>query len=116
MAFIFALQLPLQSSASTGALSRAVTARAGGALLLPIVAASIMPALDSKPSNIIDCSWGKDGLCETTSSTFGKSFPQPNGNIALREGVRQLEPVTRGMRDGGSPYVYGRSHRRHPPY
>ena len=98
MVLAFALQPHLQSRAPTGALSRAEQARAGGAQLLPMVAASTMPALDSNPSNIIDRSWGKDGLCNTTSSTFGKSLPQHNGNKALREPVRQLEQVTRGMR------------------
>jgi len=59
----------------TGALSRAVTARAGGAHLKPMVAASILPALDSNPSNIIDRGWGQDGLCKTTKSSIRKSCP-----------------------------------------
>lgn len=63
--------------------------------MFSMVAASTMPALDSNPSNIIDRSWGKDGLRKTTNSTFGKSLPQHNGNKALREPVRQLEPSAR---------------------
>ncbi len=94
MASIFALQAPLQSNSTASALSRAELARAGGARLLPMVAASTMPALDSNPTNIIDRGWGQDGLCKTTKSSLRKS-PQPNGNIALREPVRQLEPSAR---------------------
>ena len=95
MASIFALQLPLQSNLTASALSRAEQARAGGALLLPMVAASIMPALDSNPTNIIDRGWGQDGLRKTTKSSRRKSLPQPNGSKALREPVRQLEPSAR---------------------
>jgi hypothetical protein len=45
-----------------GALSRAVTVRAGGAQLEPIVAESTLPALSGNPTNIIDRGWGEDML------------------------------------------------------
>jgi len=84
-----------QTSALAGGLSRAVAARAGGALIEPIVAESIMPTLDSNPTNIIDRGWGQDGLRNASKSSFRKSCPQPNGSKALSESVSQLEPSAR---------------------
>ncbi len=65
----------IDASALTSGLSSAVTARAGGALIEPMVAESIMPALDSNPTNIIDGGWGQDGLRNTTKSSIRKSCP-----------------------------------------
>ena len=87
--------LPLQSISTTGALSRAEQARAGGALIKPMVADAFLPTLDSNPTNIIDRGWGQDGLRNASKSSFRKSCPQPNGSKALSESVRQLEPSVR---------------------
>ena len=74
-----------------------------------------MPALDSNPININVRGWGQDGLRKTTKSSLRKFLPQPNGNIALCEPVRQLEPV-KGDARRGKPIVLNVGARRHPLY
>lgn len=81
----------MQSSSMAGALSRAATECEGRATLEPKNAGSSLPALDSIPTNIIDHSWGQDGLRQASKSSIGKILPQPNGNKALGEPVRRLE-------------------------
>ena len=80
-----------RSSLIAEELSRAVTERAGGAFIEPMVAASILAALDSIPTSKIKAVGGQDGLRETSSSLFRKSCPQPLRNNVLYGHVCLLE-------------------------
>ena len=90
----FGFSLPISLIAY--ALSRAVTERAGGASLEPMAAASILAALDSIPTSKIKPVGGQDGLCKASSSSFGKSCPQPLRNNDFYGHVCLLEQVENG--------------------
>jgi len=101
--FILCVYSTLLSNPLTGALSTAVTARAGGVLIRLMVWKSTLSAVDSNPTSIINAVGDKDGLCDASNSLFVKSLPQPSGSTSLSEVVRQLEQGKGGCAAAGGP-------------